>query len=90
MNESDFEELLKVQNKMASLVSREAEVDSKIKILSLMDDLTTGKKKKIQVEHLIVEAKNQGMSEAEVLSTVDKLKDDGLLAEPESGFIEKS
>lgn len=90
MNEFDFEELLRVQNRMASLVSREAEVDSKIKILTLIDDLTHGKKKKVQVEHIIIEGKAQGMSESEVVSTIEKLKVDGLLAEPEIGFVQKT
>jgi hypothetical protein len=90
MDQTDFEDLLRIQNKMASLVAREAEVDSKIKILTLMDEITGNKRKKIQVEHIIIEGKHQGMSEREITSTLEGLKDDGILAEPETGYVIKT
>lgn len=90
MDEASFEELLRIQNRMASLVSQEAEVDTKIKVLSLIDDITGHKKKKVQVEHVIIEAHHQGMTESEVTSTIDKLIDDGILEMPENGYIVKT
>ena len=90
MDEASFEELLRIQNRMASLVAREAETDTKIKILTIIDEITGQKKKKVQVEHLIIEATNQGMTEKEVTDTLDKLKTDGLLAEPERGYVIKT
>jgi len=90
MDEASFEELLRIQNRMASLVSQEAEVDTKIKILTVIDDITGHKKKKVQVEHVVIEARNQGMSESEAANTIEKLIDDGLLAMPEQGYIVKT
>ncbi len=90
MDEASFEELLRIQNRMASLVAREAEVDIKIKILTVIDDITGNKKKKIQVEHVVIEAKNQGLSEREAVNTIEKLIDDGILAMPEEGYIVKT
>lgn len=90
MDATDFEELLRIQNRMASLVANEVEVDGKIKVLSIIDDITGNKKKKVQIEHIMIECRNQGMSESQVASTLEKLKSDGLLVEPEDGYVAKT
>jgi DNA replicative helicase MCM subunit Mcm2 (Cdc46/Mcm family) len=90
MDEADFEDLLRVQNRMAQMVAREAETDIKIKLLTIIDEMITPKRKKIQVELLLIEAESQGMSEGEILATIDKLKDDDILIEPEQGYIQKT
>jgi len=50
--------------------------------------LSGPKGKKIQVEEVIIEAGIQGLSEAEVIATIDSLKRDRLVREPEIGFIQ--
>lgn len=73
---------------MASRIRLESEVDNKIKILDILNSLSGPKGKKIQVEEVIIEAGIQGLSEAEVIATIDSLKRDRLVREPEIGFIQ--
>ncbi|MFH1211396.1 MAG: hypothetical protein V1659_00525 [Candidatus Woesearchaeota archaeon] len=87
MNEEEFEELMRFQRTLASKIVRESEVDNKIKILTLLTDMLSGKKKRIPVESILVEAGLEGMSESEVLRTLSKLKEDNIISEPEQGFI---
>lgn len=88
LDELDFDDVMKLQRQMASSVVNDFELDSKIKILTIFDELV-GKKSKIQTEKLIVEAENRGMSEREILATIDKLKSDGMLSEPQPGYLQK-
>jgi DNA replicative helicase MCM subunit Mcm2 (Cdc46/Mcm family) len=48
-----------------------------------------GSKKKIQKEKLIIESENQGISEMEVMGLIEKLKKDGLVFEPQPGYLQK-
>lgn len=84
---SEFDELLRIQRQIANNLSREREMELKIEILTLLNSLTTGKKKKIQKEALIIEATNQGIGENEVEGTLALLKSDGLIKEKD-GYIE--
>lgn len=88
MDDSDFDRLMEIQRMTASSIRQESEVDNKIKILDIMNTLTASKGKKIQVEAVILEADNQGLAEAEVVATLDALKDDGVISEPEIGYIQ--
>lgn len=90
MDATSFEELLRIQNNMASLLAQEAETDNKIKVLSIIDDLTTRSRKKIQVESVLIEAQNQGLSEGETLRTIDQLISDRLIIQPEPGYVQKA
>jgi len=84
---SEFDELLRIQRQIANNLSREREMELKIEILTLLNSLTTGKKKKIQKEALIIEATNQGIGENEVEGTLALLRNDGLIKEKD-GYIE--
>jgi len=84
----DFDRLMEIQRSMASIIRLESEVDNKIKILDILNSLSGPKGKKIQVEEVIIEAGIQGLSEAEVIATIDSLKRDRLVREPEIGFIQ--
>jgi DNA replicative helicase MCM subunit Mcm2 (Cdc46/Mcm family) len=88
LDETDFDEVMKLQRQLASSAIDEFEMDSKIKLLTIFDDVAHGKKK-IQTEKLLLEAENHGMSEFEVMSVIEKLKRDGLLFEPNSGYLQK-
>ncbi|MFH1770490.1 MAG: hypothetical protein ABH828_02945 [archaeon] len=88
MDDTDFDRLMEIQRMTASSIRQESEVDNKIKILNILNDMTTSKSKKIQVEEVIIEAGIQGLGEAEVMATLDALKSDGMLKEPEVGYVQ--
>jgi len=88
LDEKDFDEVMRLQKQLASSVMDDFELDSKIKILTIFDELV-GSKKKIQTEKLLIEAENQGMSEMEILAVLEKLKKDGLVFEPQPGYLQK-
>ncbi|HHE36240.1 MAG TPA: hypothetical protein ENL16_00310 [Candidatus Woesearchaeota archaeon] len=90
MNEADFEELMRIQRLMASRVASETETESKIKLMSIINDLVTDKNKKVHKEAVIVEAQAQGMTEAEIERLLGTLKEDHMIEEPEPGFIRRA
>ncbi|MFH1589130.1 MAG: hypothetical protein ABIB43_01020 [archaeon] len=88
MDDTDFDRLMEIQRTTASSIRQESEVDNKIKILDILNELTTTKGKKVQVEEVIIEAGIQGLGEAEVLATLDALKSDGMIREPDIGYVQ--
>jgi len=90
LDESEFENLLRIQRQMASSIINEAEIDVKIRLLNIIDDMLKGKKKKVQVEQILIEGQLEGFTENDVRQTLQKLKDDNLIVEPEIGFIQKT
>ncbi len=89
MDEADFEDLMRIQRMMASRIASETETESKIKLMSIINDLVTDKNKKIHKEAMLVEAEAQGMTEAEVTRVLKSLKDDHFIIEPAEGFIKR-
>ncbi len=87
MDDTDFDRLMQIQRMTASRIRQESEVDNKIKILDIITSLTSFKKPKVQIEEVIIEANVQGLAEAEVMATIDELKKDHLVREPEPGYI---
>ena len=90
MDEADFEELMRIQRLMARRVASETETESKIKLMSIINDLVTDKNKKVHKEAVLVEAQAQGMTEAEVERVLTTLKNDHMIEEPEPGFIRRA
>jgi DNA replicative helicase MCM subunit Mcm2 (Cdc46/Mcm family) len=90
LDESEFDELLRKQKDMASRIVQESETDNKIKILTIFDSLVKPKEKKVQKEHLLIEAQVEGLSEKEAVEIIEKLKDDGIFYEPQPGYIAKT
>lgn len=91
LDETEFEEIIKIQNRMAQMVARETEVDDKIKVISIFDELVGAqKKKRVPKEALIIEAVSQGMTEKEVLDLIEKIKSDGIFVESEPGYLQKT
>jgi DNA replicative helicase MCM subunit Mcm2 (Cdc46/Mcm family) len=88
LDDTDFDEVMRLQKQLATSVIDDFELDSKIKILTLFDELA-GKKKKVQTEKLLIEAEHQGMTEIEIMATLEKLKRDGLIFEPQAGYWQK-
>lgn len=89
LDDTEFEDVMKLQRHMASSMMNDFEMDTKIKLLIIFDEVV-GKKKKIQTEQLLIEAEHQGMAEMEITATIEKLKRDGILFEPQPGYLQKN
>ncbi len=87
MEPNDFEELLRIQRMMASRIVEESTTDAKIKLYNLISNITTGKKKRIPLEQIIIVAEEEGFTEREVMRILEELKADHMVSEPEEGFI---
>lgn len=83
---NNFEELLKIQRLAADRLMRENEVDSKIKFLDLIRNISHSKK--IQVEKIILVAQEEGFQEQETLSLIEDLESDNYIYSPEPGYIQ--
>lgn len=88
MDDMDFDRLMEIQRMTASRIRQESEVDNKIKIMDILNELTATKGKKIQVEEVIIESGTQGLSESETMNLLDSLKNDGILERPEPGYVQ--
>jgi DNA replicative helicase MCM subunit Mcm2 (Cdc46/Mcm family) len=75
---------------MASTIIQESSVDSKIKLLDLINKLVTDRNRKVQTETVLIEAENEGFSEAEVLHLIDELIEDNLIIQPEVGYLKRA
>ena len=84
---TDFDELLRIQRQIASALTRETETDAKIELLTIIGSLTTGKKKRIPKEAIILEAGTHGLTETQVIDLLEELKKEGIIQEVEEGFI---
>ena len=87
MNPNDFDDLLRIQRMMASKIMEESNVDSKIRIMNLLRDMSGSKNKKIQVEEIIIEAQSEGYNENETLRILEELVKDKFITIPEEGFV---
>ncbi len=85
----NFNELMKIQNQIQKGLLREQELDNKISVLSLINELTSGPKETVQKESLIIEAANKGISEEDLNKEIDKLEKDNIIFEPNPGYIKK-
>lgn len=85
----NFDELLKIQRQMAGMIVQESDTDRKLNVMDIVNELTTMKNKKIQVEQVLIEAQQQGIQEEDALRTIDELLDLGLIAQPEVGFLQR-
>lgn len=85
----NFNELMKIQNQIQKGLLREQELDNKISVLSLINELTSGPKETVQKESLIIEASNKGISEEDLNKEIEKLEKDNIIFEPNPGYIKK-
>lgn len=88
LDDTEFDDVVRLQRQLNASMLDEFELDSKIKILSIIDEVA-GSKKMVHTEKIILEAGHQGMSEFEATSVLEKLKKDGLVFEPKRGFLQK-
>jgi len=90
MDQSDFDDLIRTQNMMLRSVTNESETDSKIRMMDIINDLVTDRNRKTQKEAVLVEAEMRGISESEANRIIDALKEDGIIIEPEPGYIKRA
>jgi len=87
MDQSSFDDLLKIQRMMASKIIDETSMDAKIKLLDIISSLSTGKNKQIAIEHIILEAEAEGIQEPQTMMMLDELKRDGMVQDNGEGFV---
>ncbi|MGV8171459.1 MAG: hypothetical protein ACP5OA_02070 [Candidatus Woesearchaeota archaeon] len=85
---TEFDDVMRLQKQLNASMLDDFELDSKIKVLTIFDELA-GSKKKIHTEKLLIELEHHEMGELEAVSVIDKLKKDGLLFEPQPGYLQK-
>jgi hypothetical protein len=90
MDEEEFQNLLRQQRFLAQSIVQESSMDSKIKLMDIINGLVTNKNKKIHIEAVVVEAVNEGMTEKEALTMIDELKADHLVYETTPGFLQRT
>ncbi len=86
---NNFDELMKIQQQMAGRIMRENETDRKLELMDIINNLTSIRRPKVQVEQVILEAQNQGMTEDQAITTIDELLDFGFITQPEDGFVQR-
>lgn len=74
----DFDEIIRIQNLIASRIATENEVDNKLLVIDIINQLQ-GKKKYVQVEEVILEANYQNISGDEILRLLDELNKDNVI-----------
>jgi hypothetical protein len=85
MDASDFDEIMRIQRMMAQEVAEEQATDNKITLMSIINDQTNAKGM-VQKEAVLIEARNQGMTEEQILNLIDELKQDNFLIE-KAGYL---
>jgi DNA replicative helicase MCM subunit Mcm2 (Cdc46/Mcm family) len=90
MDPVDFEDLLRQQNMMFRSVALENETDNKIRLMDIINSLVTDKNRKVQRAVVILEAENHGLSEDESQRLLELMKIDGMIIEPEPGYIKRA
>jgi len=86
---NNFDELMKIQQQMAGRIMQESETDQKLELMDIINSLTTIRRPKVQVEQVILEAQNHGMTEDQALRAIDELIDFGYVTQPEEGFLQR-
>jgi len=79
---------MRLQRMMASRIVEEQDMDNKIKLMNIINELVTGPKQHVQKEAVLVEADLQGLPERETLRLLEELKKDNFIIEKD-GYIKK-
>lgn len=85
----DVDELLAYQNMLQKSLRKEVQIDRKIELLTIINQLTFGPKNLVQKELILVEAQNRGFSEIEINNYLNELIKENIIFEPSPGFIKK-
>ncbi|PLW80546.1 hypothetical protein C0585_02040 [Candidatus Woesearchaeota archaeon] len=85
---SDFDELLKIQQRMQKKIAEEKNTDDTIEIIMIMTELSPGNQR-IQKEQLLVEGSIRGFSESYMNAMIERLIRERLIFMPSPGFLQK-
>ena len=85
---SNFDEIYNIQKQMGSRLRRELEMDKKLKLLRIVQDLVP-LKQALPTEQLMIEAQNHGFSEEDVRTLLEELVTDKVVFFPKEGFIQQ-
>jgi len=80
---------MQYQNMIQKRLRTEQQLDKKIDLLSIINQLTMGPKNIVQKEQIIVEAVSRGFTEKEVDELIDKLIEENIIYESSPGYIKK-
>jgi DNA replicative helicase MCM subunit Mcm2 (Cdc46/Mcm family) len=89
MDQSEFDDLMKIQRMMLSKVADESATESKLKLMDIINELVGNKNKRVQKESVILEAQSEGMMESEIERNFLALKKDGMIKD-QGGYIWRS
>jgi DNA replicative helicase MCM subunit Mcm2 (Cdc46/Mcm family) len=85
---SDFDDLLKIQRMMQERARQEIEQDRTVELHALVGSLVP-EKKKVQLEKIYYVASLKGFSEAQVNEVLKKYIRDGMMFQPQVGYIQR-
>lgn len=85
----DIEKLMHYQNMLQKSLRKEQQVDKKIELLSIINQLTFGPKNLVQKEEVIIEATQRGFTEKEVDFYLQELVKENIIFESSPGYIKK-
>ena len=90
MDENDWNDLMNLQRTLAQRIMTESDTDMKIKVLNIINDLNTDKQGRFRKEALLIETRHNGIQDSETQRVIDSLKGDGMLAENNSGLMQRT
>lgn len=89
MANDSFEEILRIQQAMSQRIMAEQQVDRKIDLLDIVNELTDAGRRPVQTEAVLIEASLRGIPERDAISVLDSLERDRLVLRKD-GFVERS
>ena len=89
MNEDEFQEIMRIQQRMGLRIAQERKVDHKIDIINIITDLGEGGKKLVQVEAVIIEAQMNDIPEREATNLLEELEQDHIIRRGDHGYIQQ-
>lgn len=87
MKPDDFDEMLRIQRMMSDRVMQEQRTDHKITVLNALQELGASSKP-VQVEALLLEIQNQGVSADQALNLLEELRTDHLVSRVQQGYVQ--
>lgn len=85
----DIDQLLAYQNMLQKSLKKEVQLDRKIELITIINQLTFGPRNIVQKELIIIEAQNRGFSEREINIYLNELIKENIIYEPMPGYIKK-
>jgi DNA replicative helicase MCM subunit Mcm2 (Cdc46/Mcm family) len=85
----DFEKLMSYQNLVQNNLRQERQMDRKIELLSIINQLTAGPRNLVQKENIFVTAQQHGFRDNETERLLAQLVKDGIIFEDSPGYFKK-